>query len=776
MLKIFSALLFFSLSLSIYSQQFADQPGPQINPPGKYTTESGNSVVLPNTTLQTDEYGYFNNNAVLGLGATGYASVSGAANENFDGTLEAWIYRTATNTTPAIIAKGDASNVGVFFGISTSSSNVLFLRFGTTPLINTGGTSIPLNAWTHVAVTWSGTAGNHQVNFYVNGVQSGASNIAFTGTWNITSDSLTIGLSKAFSSQFEGSIDEVRYWSTVRTLAQIRDNRFVGIGDLPSSNSSNALTSAALYTGLLNEWTFNTGTSFADPITGLTAYYRAGATATYASPLGIPIPYNFVLQCPFGANDYVEVPSNTAFNLNTGGTAEAWVYPTGQSTTHMIMSRGTTGFDFFWGVRSSIGNKMVVNIGSGTQIANNDGVVIPLNQWSHVAVTWAQSGGNYNVTFYVNGTQSGSVGSSATTWTATSGTLRLGGWHGGTANHWNGWLDEVRLWNTIKTGNQIKSLMFASCRGLSSDVTGMVGAWNFDGSLNNFATTSGINGTFSTGGTNNCRFSAFSNETTSGAPGTTFASYITTVNHGASPSPFPGGFGVRAPFKTIPDNTTIYDTINISGAGTVTAVQVFVSIKHTWISDVSITLKAPNGTTRDLCSNNGSSGDNMLTFFIDGATSVTNTSFIAPYSNNAGPEVAMGNFGSSSTNGQWILSVNDNATGDPGVLQGWGIRLNGTVTGTNEITTVPNKFNLEQNYPNPFNPVTSIKFDIPKDVNVNLTVYDILGKEVKTLVNSFTRSGSHEVVFDATGFASGTYFYRLTAGDFTEVKKMVIVK
>lgn len=774
-----SVLAFFVLGFTtvLLAQQLGDQPGPQIIHPVKYTSESGNSIVLPNITVQTDEYGYFNNNAVLNLGSTGYASVSGAANENFDGTLEAWIYRTAATTSaPAIIAKGDASNVGVFFGISGSGGNVLFLRFGTTVIINSGGTVIPLNTWTHVAVTWAGTAGNHQVNFYVNGVQSGAVSAAFTGTWNITTDSLTIGLSKAFSSQFEGSIDEVRYWSTVRTLAQIRDNRFVCLGDLPNSNSSSALSSAALYTGLLDEWTFNSGSSFADPFSGLTAYYRATAVANYASPLGIPIPYNFILQCPFGTNDYVEVPSNAAFSLSSGGTAEAWIYPTGQTTTHMIMSRGTTGFEFFWGVRSSIGNKMVVNIGAGTQIANTDGVVIPLNAWSHVAITWVQNGGSYNVTFYVNGAQSGTVGSSTTTWTANSGTLRIGGWHGGTANHWNGWLDEVRIWNAVKTRDQIRSTMFASCRGLSSDVTGLAGAWNFDGSLLNFSPTAGINGTFSTGGTNNCRFSAFSNETATGAPGSSFESYITTVNHGGSPIPFPGGFAVGAPFKTISDNSTTYDTLNISGAGTVTSVQVLVAISHTYAGDLSLTLKAPNGTTRDLCSNNGGTGANMLTFFIDGAATVTNTAFLPPYSNNAGPEVTMGNFGGSPTNGAWVLSVNDNATGDAGVLRGWGIRLNNTLTGTNEITTIPGKFNLEQNFPNPFNPVTSIKFDVPKDGNVTLVIYDVLGKEVKSLVNTFTKAGSHEVTFDASGLASGAYFYRLTASDYTSVKKMVLVK
>ena len=100
--------------------------------------------------------------------------------------------------------------------------------------------------------------------------------------------------------------------------------------------------------------------------------------------------------------------------------------------------------------------------------------------------------------------------------------------------------------------------------------------------------------------------------------------------------------------------------------------------------------------------------------------------------------------------------------------------LNGTV----EIG-IPAKFNLSQNYPNPFNPVTKINFDLPKDANVKITVFDITGREIKTLVNEVRTAGYYTVLFDASEISSGVYLYRLmTDGDIKSVitKKLVLVK
>jgi flagellar hook assembly protein FlgD len=90
-------------------------------------------------------------------------------------------------------------------------------------------------------------------------------------------------------------------------------------------------------------------------------------------------------------------------------------------------------------------------------------------------------------------------------------------------------------------------------------------------------------------------------------------------------------------------------------------------------------------------------------------------------------------------------------------------------------------FSLQQNYPNPFNPTTRIEYTLPKAMRAELVVYDLVGRRVKTLVNDDRHAGQHFVQWDGTneagrGVASGTYFYKLTAGEFTKVAKMMLVR
>lgn len=102
----------------------------------------------------------------------------------------------------------------------------------------------------------------------------------------------------------------------------------------------------------------------------------------------------------------------------------------------------------------------------------------------------------------------------------------------------------------------------------------------------------------------------------------------------------------------------------------------------------------------------------------------------------------------------------------------------GTVIGIQNVSSeVPAGFSLQQNYPNPFNPNTKIRFSVPKSASVTVAVYDITGKLVATLANNeFVTAGTKEISFNAANLASGIYFYTLKAGDFTQTKKMILVK
>ena len=100
-----------------------------------------------------------------------------------------------------------------------------------------------------------------------------------------------------------------------------------------------------------------------------------------------------------------------------------------------------------------------------------------------------------------------------------------------------------------------------------------------------------------------------------------------------------------------------------------------------------------------------------------------------------------------------------------------------TTVGINMISSiVPEKFSLENNYPNPFNPETNIKFNIPKATSVELKIYDSKGSEISTLVNEKLQSGSYQFNFNASGLPSGVYLYRLRTAEFSETKRMILLK
>jgi photosystem II stability/assembly factor-like uncharacterized protein len=116
---------------------------------------------------------------------------------------------------------------------------------------------------------------------------------------------------------------------------------------------------------------------------------------------------------------------------------------------------------------------------------------------------------------------------------------------------------------------------------------------------------------------------------------------------------------------------------------------------------------------------------------------------------------------------------------------GWVCGFNGRILKTTNggstwiqpsLTEIPAEYKLEQNYPNPFNPVTMVNFSVPKTGLVTIKVYNPLGKEVETLVNERMTAGTYGVSFDGSDLASGVYFYKLTAGDFSSIKRMVIIK
>ncbi|KXK41428.1 MAG: xylanase [Chlorobi bacterium OLB5] len=746
------------------------QPPPVYETITNYTEQgSENNNSRQNSEIQTDAYGEFRDNAALtGIASQNeYVNVPHSTdfNEDVDGTIEMWVNADITSAN-MLISKGTGSGRS-FYLISNSSTGILSFRIGNTFFTST--VALDDEVWTHIAVVWSGGPSNFTVRFYKNGVL-GSTIGPSAATFGLNTDPLRIGGGTEFTSYLHGTLDEVRFWNDQRTLVEITENRFVGLGENRNANLSNALRSSASYDDLDACWTFGNAGSAYDDFGGHDGTYVG---CSPVNQLGSqPIPYNFALKLNGGTSDFITVPTSSSFNQTSNGSIDAWIYLTTASTLNCIVSKGTSFANHNFAFYITAGNKIGLNIGAHNYISNGPTTFVT-GRWYHVAATWT-GGPNFTVRLYVNGVQD-YTSTFNLAMPTNSDPLTIGKYYS-TSGMFKGYIDEVRIWSSMLTVDQIHAYMHNSAR--AGNMPNLVAAWNFDGNLINWGSGTGIDGSFSTGGTNNGRFSAYSNETSSGSISGSFDAHPTVLNRDISPNPFIQGYAMRSPFKNIPSSTTIRDTINITGSGTVNDVELFLSISHTYCADLDIVLRAPNGTTRDITSDNGGSSDNgYLTIFNDGATLITTANFLPPFSNLAGPEVTMGNFGGSSTNGNWILEITDDAGGDEGVLRGWGLRLNNSLTGIEPVSNnVPNRFYLYQNYPNPFNPSTQIKFDIAKTSNVKLLIYDILGREVKTLVNETAQPGTYEVLFDGSNLASGTYFMKLEAGTFTDIKKIVLVK
>ena len=220
----------------------------------------------------------------------------------------------------------------------------------------------------------------------------------------------------------------------------------------------------------------------------------------------------------------------------------------------------------------------------------------------------------------------------------------------------------------------------------------------------------------------------------------------------------------------IPDNdgAGVYDTIVVdAGGATVSAVEVMLDITHTYIGDLIVELTSPGGTRVMLHNRSGGTLENIYGW--------------CP--GDLEPAEDMNAFIGDPADGTWIINVSDNAGIDTGTLNDWCVKV------THDIATdvasgagsVPSRLALKGNVPNPFNPVTTIYFDTPKKMNVNLAVYGPSGRRVATLRTGEIGAGSHQVTWtgrDDSGrtVSSGVYFYRLEAEENVITKKMVLLK
>ncbi len=299
-----------------------------------------------------------------------------------------------------------------------------------------------------------------------------------------------------------------------------------------------------------------------------------------------------------------------------------------------------------------------------------------------------------------------------------------------------------------------------------------------------------------------------------------FASDSTTFNFTVSGSA-PNNCGIPVVLTIKLDTTTIYSSNEyiLVGTGTVALNDNATSFSNwttsnTWNTTTSQFVSSPSSFTDSPTGNYGNNANNSMTLSAPVNVSTTPVVFLSfwhRYATEAGYDFCLVEVSSNNgTTWQQVASYNGSMTtwtqqtfditqyagastqlklrfrltSDAGVVgDGWyvdDVKLTnycaGIPVGIGQNNGIPLQYGLDQNYPNPFNPSTYIKFQLPEGGNVKITVFDILGKEVASLINEKMEAGYHNVEFNASDLASGLYIYKMESGNFTDVKKMMLIK
>ncbi|MCI0448811.1 MAG: T9SS type A sorting domain-containing protein [Chlorobi bacterium] len=691
-------------------------------------------------------------------------------------TIEGWIFVQDTiGTNKTIISTVNSSlSSGYALLVQGSSSNPgnagklqLNLNGGNNNFVQTAATRLALNGWSHFSVSFRNAAPNNDtIRFYINGtlIQSFTSNVPPLSN---SSDSVRIGnwyTPVNFANALRGRLDDLRIYKTVKTSAIIPTDRGIPLGMDLFFNVS-LLSGSNYYRFLVSAWNFNgNGNDRVGSYNNLSAFGGAFYGGNGFNPDNYRTQGNYYMRFPGSSWLSADDGTNSIYDLDTACTIEAWVYIDAYRTQpQTIVSKGTSGYSYILAIGSSPSNSPIFILNSGTKLIQSSKAILR-RVWTHIAATYVSSTGQMSL--FVNGVLDTNRTFSAGNINLTNDSFYVGRSLFG--EYMYGSIDAIKISKYAKSQLGIQSFLHTSVDNLNySGGAGLQSSYNFEGNtIDNISNGNILIPRI------NVYFERLNN--TGGAGGAAQAPLLRTSNSDA-------GFQSTAYFISnnrlhIGNGTTIRDSVLINNISGTNRLSVVLLMNHTNAADVTVNLRAPNGTNINLIASLGGTNNDIMTVFDDLADSLANTSLV-PFSMRVRPVIPLSSLPQSNQNGYWRISVTDNAsTADSGRVYMWGLKFISTVGVQNGNGNLPDKFAMYQNYPNPFNPVTNFKFQIPKTSFVKLIIYDLFGREVTTLVNEKLNAGTYEFKWDGSNYASGVYFYRFQTDEFKESRKMLFIK
>lgn len=672
---------------------------------------------------------------------------------NPDYTIEAWVFPKTHVGFPTIV--GNNFLLSYWVGLN-ASGRVRFYPCGGAGQYVQGTAIVPLDRWTHVAVTYRTGVGWA---IYLNG-QLDASGNSIVGAVGTSPDSLRIGadVSGGVPAYFwSGSLAQVRIWSAALSAAAIAENRFVGAG---SRNFT-----GPRYAALEAQWDFTRFIVVATEGWAVDEVEIAGIGATERNdirpipsagemfgssliPQHIPLDFNVGLELN-GTDDYGELASHASY---AGGvTIEAWVAPYSFAAGSTIAGRNETS-SFRLGLTTSGALRFHPRGGSLQFLESN--AVIPLNRWTFVAATYDPV--TSTTRLFVNGQLDASTTSISGAVGENGRPIYVGADNAtiGPIGHFAGMLDEVAI-----TDGPLSDESIAARRFIGTGPTDLLAS----NMVNDLHGVSRVSLRFHCDRYRHLEslgvwiHGSHAKLVLSGAPmfSSSGTGFLDDADMTGMVVEQPGGLGLTVPDQLTRSAAAI--SVNVPSAVVIADVDAFVSLSCTNLLDLTIKLEPPSGSALQLAGSGEMDGRSLQTIFDDEGP-LTLAGGIPAYCNRIQPSMPLSALDGQLSAGTWTFTF---STGGAEHFAVWavGIRVQGSPVAV-DANPIPDVW-LSRTGAEPVSGHGAVQLALPRAGTISLRLHDVSGRVVRTLQEGPREAGRYDVTWSAAGLESGRYWLRL---------------